>query len=343
MTDTRSFYIPSYLYDSEKSKNLTKDVIIKLSRGGVATSYPSYLGKQWDYHASTDLGYDALTPEATRQISDNVQNTKINLNSRVTDVLSKQQDDALGMHQYYTDPDRRNEGSDAPKEDLQTRVAKLLSNSNNLAWAVDTPVSKLPVGKYSIIEDGGNWYAYLNYVETTDDGKKVIVYNNNPDQDPKIFAQELSKFMSPEEMANFKPIAQGSNVEEVRKLAEQATAMLKQGGKLINIGSSDKNIIPEGALHAHKNNLDIADITNKGIPVISAEEGGKVTQHAEIEREEIIFNLDFTEEMERITNEFNSSDDAEERNNLAIELGKMATYEIMKNTKDYTGLIKTTE
>jgi hypothetical protein len=37
------------------------------------------------------------------------------------------------------------------------------------------------------------------------------------------------------------------------------------------------NIIPEGALHAHKHHLEIDDITHKGIPVISHEEGGEVT------------------------------------------------------------------
>ena len=41
-------------------------------------------------------------------------------------------------------------------------------------------------------------------------------------------------------------------------------------------------------------------ITKKGIPVIMEEEGGKITQQAEIEREEIIFNLSLTKQLEEL-------------------------------------------
>jgi hypothetical protein len=40
----------------------------------------------------------------------------------------------------------------------------------------------------------------------------------------------------------------------------------REGGKF--------NVIPEGALHARKNNMDIEGITKKGIPVVSESEGG---------------------------------------------------------------------
>nr|DAE33126.1 MAG TPA: hypothetical protein [virus sp. ctrcb4]DAR12779.1 MAG TPA: hypothetical protein [Crassvirales sp.] len=51
------------------------------------------------------------------------------------------------------------------------------------------------------------------------------------------------------------------------------------------------NLIPEGALHARKHNLEEVNpelegqITKKGIPVITHSEGG-VTQTAEIEKNE---------------------------------------------------------
>jgi hypothetical protein len=42
----------------------------------------------------------------------------------------------------------------------------------------------------------------------------------------------------------------------------------EEGGKF--------NVIPEGALHARKHNIDIDGITKKGIPVVSEDENGKV-------------------------------------------------------------------
>lgn len=59
------------------------------------------------------------------------------------------------------------------------------------------------------------------------------------------------------------------------------------------------NVIPDGALHKNKHHLEnvdekFEDVTAKGIPVITEEKGGDIKQHAEVEREEIIFNLDVT-------------------------------------------------
>ena len=36
------------------------------------------------------------------------------------------------------------------------------------------------------------------------------------------------------------------------------------------------NVIPDGALHARKHNMDIEGITTKGIPVVSISEGGEI-------------------------------------------------------------------
>lgn len=96
----------------------------------------------------------------------------------------------------------------------------------------------------------------------------------------------------------------------------------KIGGKL--------NVIPEGALHAHKHNLDVENITSKGIPVVSEENGG-VVQHAEIERNEIIFTLEVTKELEKLYHE--GTDEA------AIKAGEILVEEILDNTQDNTGLI----
>lgn len=117
--------------------------------------------------------------------------------------------------------------------------------------------------------------------------------------------------------------------EEVRM---EEVAGFKNGGAV--------NVIPDGALHAHKHHLEDVDgkfeeVTTKGIPVITEEKGGNIKQHAEVEREEIIFNLDVTKQLEKLMQD--GSDEA------AIEAGKLLVHEILENTVDNTGLLKTVE
>lgn len=92
------------------------------------------------------------------------------------------------------------------------------------------------------------------------------------------------------------------------------------------------NVIPDGALHARLHHLDIDGITNKGIPVVVQKRGGEVEQQAEVERNEIIFNLDTTKKLEALWKD--GSDEA------AIEAGKLLVSEILENTVDNTGLLK---
>lgn len=102
-------------------------------------------------------------------------------------------------------------------------------------------------------------------------------------------------------------------------------AMFKEGGKM--------NVIPEGALHARLHHMDMEGITKKGIPVITKEDGGEIVQHAEIERDEIIFTKEVTEKLEELYKK--GTDEA------AIEAGKILAREIMENTQDNTGLMQT--
>ena len=141
---------------------------------------------------------------------------------------------------------------------------------------------------------------------------------------------------------------QGAKIKEVKRLSslynkrliskeplkEGTTVEFKNGGSI--------NVIPEGALHARKNNLteinpELEGITKKGIPVISKEEGGEMIQHAEIERSEIIFNLETTKKIESLREQYNKSEDKSEKDNLAIEAGKLLAQQIMENTIDNTG------
>lgn len=88
------------------------------------------------------------------------------------------------------------------------------------------------------------------------------------------------------------------------------------------------NLIPEGALHARKHNMDVEGITKKGIPVVSESPDGKLEQQAEIEREEIILRLEVTKKIEELAKD--GSDEA------AIEAGKLLVKEILYNTVDNT-------
>lgn len=122
-----------------------------------------------------------------------------------------------------------------------------------------------------------------------------------------------------------------AKIRPKEKLEEQSPKFA-EGGKV--------NVIPDGALHAHRHHLeDISpeyeQVTSKGIPVVTEEEGGKLKQHAEIERNEIIFRLEVTKKLEELMKD--GSDDA------AIEAGKLLAHEIINNTVDNTGLMEVVE
>ena len=117
------------------------------------------------------------------------------------------------------------------------------------------------------------------------------------------------------------------SVNEIRMITERIHKM-KNGGKM--------NIIPDGALHAHKHHLEEIDekfenVTSKGIPVIS--DTGQ--QFAEIEREEIVFLAEVTKKLEKLAQD--GSDKA------ALEAGKLLVEQIILNTEDRTGLINKIE
>lgn len=97
------------------------------------------------------------------------------------------------------------------------------------------------------------------------------------------------------------------------------------------------NVIPDGALHARKHNMDVDGITKKGIPVVS-EKDGEIEQQAEIEKEEIIFRLEVTQKLEELEKKFYSDESTqEEKDECALEAGKLLVSEILYNTQDNTG------
>lgn len=113
----------------------------------------------------------------------------------------------------------------------------------------------------------------------------------------------------------------------------------KQGGEL--------NIIPEGALHVHKNNMELAkegEVTPKGVPVVSVDDKGNITQQAEVEREEWTLSKSLTEDIERWYKKFYSDNTPNiEKEEIAIKCGKRVCEELLHNTDDRAGLIEKLE
>lgn len=114
------------------------------------------------------------------------------------------------------------------------------------------------------------------------------------------------------------------------------------GGKIID---PSKNIIPDGAMHKNLNHLSEANeelggqVTTKGIPVISENADGTITQHAEVEVGEVIFNLANTKIIEDYWNQYQETGD----DSIAIECGKFLTDELLHNTVDKAGIKKEIE
>ena len=141
------------------------------------------------------------------------------------------------------------------------------------------------------------------------------------------------------ELPEFKEGGSIDLVEELEWIPE-----FKDGGKTEESDipeieeTTQKNVIPEGALHKNKHHMEHAEgLTKKGIPVI--DEDGE--QQAEIEHSEIIFTLEVTKKLEEYYNIFYSEESSnKEKEQAALDAGKLLVYQILENTEDRTGLIE---
>ena len=191
------------------------------------------------------------------------------------------------------------------------------------------------------VDDDGKQARGSHYMEwSTDDNGNAIIYPRiqEVDKELKFFnssdaynrAMENKNYliMTPEEAKLF--FAEDPKYGTAYKSGwPQFFGKFQQGGSI--------NIIPEGALHAHKHNMDMEGITPKGIPVVSNKEGGEVEQQAEIEREEIIFRLEVTKKLEELEKKFYDSETSQkEKDECALEAGKLLVEEILYNTQDNT-------
>lgn len=112
----------------------------------------------------------------------------------------------------------------------------------------------------------------------------------------------------------------------------------KEGGQL--------NVIPEGALHAEKHHLEKIDdslkgnITHKGIPVVSIDEEGNIEQQAEVERNELILNLETTELIEECRASYHETDSPTNKKEIAEKAGRIFAKSVIENTDDRTNLME---
>ena len=148
------------------------------------------------------------------------------------------------------------------------------------------------------------------------------------------------------------------SILKVQKRSKQETPQHKNGGSIIELISETTislvnpldipefqnggsiNVIPDGALHARKHNMNLDGITEKGIPVVSEKDNGKIEQQAEIEKEEVIFRLEVTQKLEELEKKYYSEEASQkEKDEYALEAGKLITEELLHNTKDNAGLL----
>lgn len=180
--------------------------------------------------------------------------------------------------------------------------------------------------KMFTLEDDGYYHAStVAYNEDIDEYE----FMKSPNHDTIHFEEEWYNSDKPDAIEfrkNYELIkpSDGSNWKYIRRNPEK----YQKGGAF--------NVIPEGALHARKHNMELDGITKKGIPVISEGEGGNIEQQAEIELNEIILRYEVTQRIEKLWKEYNKS----KNDDLAIEAGQILVQEILYNTQDRTGLIQ---
>lgn len=128
---------------------------------------------------------------------------------------------------------------------------------------------------------------------------------------------------------------------------EQAVAAIqsflaKDLGKEVEAFQNGGSIMnPAGALHVHLNHIEDeneevgSQLTQKGIPVVTTDADGEVSQVAEIERDELIFSKELTTKVEELWKK--GTEEA------MIEAGKLIAEALIEDSTDNTGLIDTIE
>lgn len=180
------------------------------------------------------------------------------------------------------------------------------------------------------------WSMYNKKADITDFNKKRL----NSDAAMAINSQNQLRFSGGQQLYSLaKHGMKFPELDEARVIISRWSTNSKEPKKF-QLGGK-MNLIPEGALHARKHNLEKVNseldgqITSKGIPVVAQSEGG-IVQTAEIEKEEWTLRKEFTDKLEALYKAYQE----DSSNEIAIEAGKLVCHELLKNTDDRSGLIK---
>lgn len=122
------------------------------------------------------------------------------------------------------------------------------------------------------------------------------------------------------------------SLEEIRELLKNRVVEELDIQKFAEGGS----LMPAGKLHKELNHIQelgeqFEDLTRKGIPVVTVDESGGLTQIAEIEHSEWIMSKSLTDEIEALW-----KDGSEE---AMIECGKLVCEHLLRQTKDEGGVL----
>lgn len=218
-----------------------------------------------------------------------------------------------------------------------------------------TAVNSANPGYFRDFKDkDGNYPFHLNSVVSTKDGNFVFLKKGKPETNPEV-QDELDTYESGknglkethdlvwnEDENRYYYIKKAQTKENEEKAIQDSQQNVpensgeveefKEGGQM--------NVIPDGSLHARLHHMENGDkLTKKGIPVVDNEGN----QQAEIEKNEIIFNLEVTKKLEELEKKFREAEKKRDKDDIAIEAGKLIAKEIMENTDDRTGLINSVE
>lgn len=209
--------------------------------------------------------------------------------------------------------------SDMPKEELE-----------RWKWAVN---SDDPEYYINYQDEDGKYIYHLGSIAPIENGNYVFLKKGREENNPELH-YETDKYWSGENglRDTHNLVFSGDRYYYIKRVPDYKGKPLefKQGGQM--------NVIPEGALHARKNNMEGAgeDFTHKGIPVM--DNNGQ--QQAEIEREEWTMTKELTEDVENWYKKFyNEKTSQKEKDELAIQCGKRITKELLHNTDDRANLI----
>lgn len=204
--------------------------------------------------------------------------------------------------------------SEMPKEELE-----------RWKWAVN---SDDPEYYMNYQDQDGNYIYHLGSVAPLKNGDYIFLKKGKEDNNPELHFETDSYRSGKNGLLNTHNLVYEGDRYYYRQKNPSA---FKQGGQM--------NVIPEGALHARKNNMELAkegEVTHKGVPVVDNDG----VQQAEVEKEEWTMTKELTEDVEAWYRKYYDEETPQkEKDELAIKCGKRITKELLHNTDDRANLI----